>query len=331
MLNLPNASKTTRRMFALRKLIAALAFVGRHGTIAVALSIVLGIVVPSLAATFKPILGEAVVALLLLSFLRVDPAALGALARRPLIVLAAAAWLMLLLPAAFAGFFTAIGIDRTMPDLYFILILQSCSPALMSAPAMAALMGLDVALTLACLLCSMAVVPLVAGVVTHLFLGQSLIEPVSFGLRLFALIGGSAVGAAIIRRIAGGKTIAANYELLDGLSVLAMFIFAMAAMDGVTAAALADPTFVAVLTALVFALTIGTIVVTTLVFLAAGRERALAIGILTSNRNMGVMLTAATGFAVPPVGWLYFGLAQFPIYLLPVVLKWFAGRIAENR
>ena len=330
MLNSTEASKSTRRMLLLTKFMAVFAFVGRYGTIAVALSIFLGIAFPTLAAICKPWLGEAVVALLVLSFLRVSPAALGALARRPLIVLLASGWLMLLLPAAFAMVLTAIGLHKTMPDLYFILILQSCSPALMSAPAMAALMGLDVALTLACMLGSMAVVPLVAGISTHLFLGQSVIEPLSFSLKLFALIAGSAAGAAIIRRVASGKRIEANYEFLDGLSVLAMFVFAMAAMDGVTAYALAQPGFVAVLTTFVFALSIGTIFVTTLVFAPAGRERAFAIGILTGNRNMGVML-AATGFAIPPVAWLYFGLAQFPIYLLPVVLKWLAGRMAENR
>jgi BASS family bile acid:Na+ symporter len=318
-------------MYLLTKFMAAFAFIGRYGTIAVALSLLLGIVFPTLAAAFKPILGETVVALLVLSFLRVNPVALGALARRPLIVLAASAWLMLLLPAAFAIFFTAIGLDRTIPDLYFILILQSCSPALMSSPAMAALIGVDVALTLACLLCSMAVVPVVAGIGTHLFLGQALIEPVSFSLKLFALIAGSAAAAVLIRRIAGGAAIEKRYEVLDGLSVLAMFIFAMAAMDGVTEYAMAEQAFVADLTALAFGLTIGTILVTTLAFfLFAGRERALAIGILTGNRNMGVML-AATGFAIPPIGWLFFGVAQFPIYLLPVALKWLARRMAENR
>jgi BASS family bile acid:Na+ symporter len=333
MLNSLHASKTARRMFPLTKIMAtfaaALAFIGRHGTIAVALSIVLGLLLPGLAALFKPVLGEAVVALLVLSFLRVNPVALGALARRPLIVLGATAWLMLLLPAVFAGLFTALGLKATMPELYFILILQSCSPALMSAPAMAALMGLDVALTLACLLGSMVAVPFVAALVTHIFLGAALIAPFDFGVRLFALIAGSAAAAAVIRWWFGGTAIEARYELLDGFSVIAMFIFAMAAMDGVTAHALADPRLVAALTALTFALTIGTIVVTTLVFLAAGRERAFAIGILTGNRNMGVML-AATGFAVPPTGWLYFGLAQFPIYLLPVVLKWLAARMSRQ-
>lgn len=330
MLNSPNASKTATRMFVLKNFMAAVAFLGRHGTVVVALTIFVAIAFPGFTAPFKPALGEAVVAMLVLSFLRVSPAALGALARRPRVVLLASVWLMLLLPIALAGLFTVIGINRTMPDLYFILILQSCSPALMSAPAMAALMGLDVALTLACMLGSMAVVPLVAGVGTHVFLGQSVIEPLSFSLKLFALIGGSAAAGAVIRRVAGGKTIEANYEFLDGLSVAAMFIFVMAAMDGVTANALEQPALVAALTALVFALSIGTMFITTLLFLPAGRERAFAIGILTGNRNMGVMLTA-TGFAVPPIAWLYFGLAQFPIYLLPVVLRWLARRMAENR
>jgi BASS family bile acid:Na+ symporter len=316
-------------MSVLSKFMTALAFLGRHGTIAVALSILLGLVLPELAAAFKPILGETVVALLVLSFLRVSPKSLGVLARRPLVVLIATVWLMLVLPFAFAVLFTAIGLKDAVPDLYFILILQCCSPALMSAPAMAALMGLDVALTLACLLGSMAVAPFVAGLVTHLFLGEALITPGAFGLKLFALIAGSAAAAAVIRRIAGGAAIEARYQFLDGLSVIAMFVFAMAAVDGVTAAALADPRRVGGLTALAFALTVGTILVTTLVFLPAGRERALAIGILTGNRNMGVMLTA-TGFAIAPVGWLYFGLAQFPIYLLPVLLKWLAGRIGRS-
>jgi BASS family bile acid:Na+ symporter len=333
MLNSRHASKTARRMFLLTKimaaLMAALAFLGRHGAIAVALSVVLGLALPGLAALLKPWLGEAVVALLILSFLRVRPAALGALARRPLVVLGATMWLMLLLPLVFAVLFTAIGLKATMPELYFILILQCCSPALMSSPAMAALMGLDIALTLACLLGSMVVVPFVAALVTHVFLGEALIAPLTFGLRLFALIGGSAAAAAAIRWAVGGAAIEARHQPLDGMSVIAMFIFAMAAMDGVTAHALADPRLVAALAALAFALTVCTIVVTTLIFLAAGRERAFAIAILTGNRNMGVML-AATGFAVPPIGWLYFGLAQFPIYLLPVVLKWLAARLSRG-
>ena len=315
-------------MVIVNRFIAALGFLGRHGTVAVAVSILIGLAWPGLAATLKPALGEAVVGLLILSFLRVSPKALVALARRPLLVLAATGWLMLILPVILASLFTALGLAASLPDLYFILILQSCAPAMMAAPAMAALIGVDAELTLACLLCSMAIAPFVAGALTHVFLGQSLISPLALGVRLFALIAGSGAAAAIIRRVAGSDRIEARYELLDGLSVIAMFIFAAAAMDGVPAHALAEPRLVAALTAVTFALALGTMLVTTIVFLAAGRDRAFAIGILTSNRNMGVIL-AATGFAVPPLAWLYFGMAQFPIYLLPVALKWLGGRLEK--
>jgi BASS family bile acid:Na+ symporter len=315
-------------MFVLNSLIAALAFVGRHGTLTVALSIFIGLLLPSFAAAFKPLLGETIVLLLTLAFLRVSPAALGALVRRPVLVLAAAAWVMLVLPLALAGLFTVAGVKAALPDLYFILILQSCAPGLMSSPALAGLMGLDVALTLAALVLGTAIVPFTASAFMHVFLGTTLIGPFDFGLRLFLLIAGSAALATIIRGIAGNARIEAQRELVDGLSVVGMFIFAMAAMDGVAVHALADPALVGAITALSFALALGVMALTTLVFLPAGRHRAFAIGILASNRNIGVML-AATGFMVPDLAWLYFGVAQFPIYLLPMLLKPVARRLEQ--
>jgi BASS family bile acid:Na+ symporter len=71
---------------------------------------------------------------------------------------------------------------------------------------------------------------------------------------------------------------------------------------------------------LAFALSLGMTAVTTLVFWPAGRARAFAIGLMAGNRNMGLML-AATGFAVSDVAWLYFAVAQFPIYLLPHLMR----------
>jgi len=96
--------------------------------------------------------------------------------------------------------------------------------------------------------------------------------------------------------------------------------FAIAAMDGVSAHIALEPMLVAKLTLLAFALSLGMTAVTTLVFWPAGRARALAIGLLAGNRNMGLMLTA-TGFAVPDLAWLYFAVAQFPIYLLPHLMR----------
>jgi BASS family bile acid:Na+ symporter len=176
---------------------------------------------------------------------------------------------------------------------------------------------------------STAITPLTASLFTHVFLGTALASPFGFGLRLFLIIAGCALAAAIIRRVAGPTFIAAQRERIDGLSVIAMFMFAVAAMDGVADHFRSNPLLVIQLTALAFALALGLIAVTALVFLRAGRARAFAIGLIAGNRNIGLML-AASGFAVPDVAWLYFALAQFPIYLLPHLLKPLVRRLSAN-
>jgi BASS family bile acid:Na+ symporter len=316
-------------MKLLGALAAALSFVGRHGTLVVAASIFVGLAVPDLAAATKPYLGEAIVVLLTLAFLRVDPDELLRHFTRPGLIAAATAWAMLVMPLVLGTGFLAIGLSDRIPGLYLMLVLQMCAPGLMSSPALAALLGLDVALTLATLIISTAITPLTASLFTHVFLGTALASPLGFGLRLFLIITGSALAAAIIRRVVGRTFIEAQQERIDGLSVMAMFMFAVAAMDGVADHFRANPLLVIELTALAFTLALGLIAVTALVFRRAGNARAFAIGLIAGNRNMGLML-AATGFAVPDIAWLYFALAQFPIFLLPHLLKPLARRLAAK-
>jgi BASS family bile acid:Na+ symporter len=308
---------------------AALSLAGRHGTLVAAASVFVGLAIPGLAAACKPYLGEAIVVMLTLAFLRVDPNELFHHFTRPGLVVLATLWAMLLVPTVLGIGFLAFGLDQSMPGLYFMLVLQMSAPGLMSSPALAALLGLDVALTLATLIVSTAITPLTASLFTHVFLGSALASPFGFGLRLFLIIAGCALAAAVIRRVAGPTFIAAQRERIDGLSVIAMFMFAVAAMDGVAGHFRSNPLLVIELTALAFALALGLIAVTALVFLRAGRARAFAIGLIAGNRNIGLML-AASGFAVPDVAWLYFALAQFPIYLLPHLLKPLVRRLSAN-
>src|SRR5215210_5407524 len=77
---------------------AALSWLGRQGTRAVAASIFIGIMAPPLAALLKPIFAYALFMLLCLAFLRVDPAEVRKHFSRPAIVAAAAAWMMLATP-----------------------------------------------------------------------------------------------------------------------------------------------------------------------------------------------------------------------------------------
>ncbi|HZQ12492.1 MAG TPA: Na+-dependent transporter [Pseudolabrys sp.] len=313
-------------MNVFRPFAAALNYVGRHGTLMVAASLFVGLGLPDIAAYCKPVLGPAIIAMLTLAFLRVDPAELRGHWDRPGLIAAASIWVMLVTPAVLGLLFEVTGLNRNMPGLYFMLVLQMSAPGLTSAPALAALIGLDVALTLATLIVCMALTPLTASLFTHYFLGAALPAPVTFGVRLFLLIAGCAAAAAVIRRLAGRDVIERQREAIDGLSVLSMFVFVIAAMDGVFAATRSNPLLVVGLTLLTFVLALGMMAVTALVFRGAGRARALAIGLNAGNRNIGIML-AAVGFHVPDVAWLYFGLAQFPIYLLPHLLKPLARRL----
>jgi BASS family bile acid:Na+ symporter len=308
---------------------AVLSLIGRHGTLIAAGSIVLGLAAPPLAALLKPALGPMIVLMLILAFLRVDPAELRRQWTAPKLVLATMSWNMLVAPLALGLVFVAFGLQRSAPGLYFIMVLQMSAPGLMSAPAIAALLGLDVALTLASLIATVAVTPVTASLFTHAFLGTALADPVAFGVRLFLIIAGSALAAALLRRWAGAALIERQRERIDGLSVLAFGSFAVATMDGVSAHFAAEPKLAAALTLLTFLLSLGMTALTALVFLPAGRGRAFAIGLTAGNRNIGLML-AATGFHAPDVAWLYFALAQLPIYLMPQLLKPLTRRLTEK-
>jgi BASS family bile acid:Na+ symporter len=116
---------------------------------------------------------------------------------------------------------------------------------------------------------------------------------------------------------------------LDGFGVLMYFIFAIAAMDGVTRAAIADPWQVLFVLACVFAVSAGGLLASWLVLQPWRRSERFMIGYGTGQRNMG-LLVAALGAGVPQSTFLFFALAQFPIYLLPWLLRGIAARIRRS-
>jgi BASS family bile acid:Na+ symporter len=310
----------------LAALAAALSWLGRQGTRAVAASIFIGIMVPPLAALLKPVFAYALFVLLCLAFLRVDPAEVRKHFSRPAIVAAAAAWMMLATPLMIGLTLVGLGMSENLPGLYVAMILQAAAPPVISAPTLAALMGLDAALSLATLVVCTALTPLTAPIFATLFVGPSMaISPVALGAKLLALLAGAAIVAALVRRFGGKEWVARQSERIDGLSVISLFFFAVALMDGVLVAILNEPLKMLGLTVLSFALSLGLAALTAFVFARLGMGQALALGLAAGNRNMGLMLAAA-GTAVPDLTWLYFAVAQFPIYLMPAMLKPLARR-----
>jgi hypothetical protein len=309
---------------------AALAWLGRQGTRAIAALVFIGIAVPPLGAVLRPFVTAAIFALLCIAFARVDPAALRSHLRRPAIVLAATAWTMLAVPVLFGATSLALGLDVSAPDLFLALMLQAVAPPMMAAPAIAALMGLDATLVLATLVASSALTPLTAPLFAYALIGPVLtLSPLMLGLKLFAILAGSALVAFVVRRLAGPAAIARRRDELDGLNILVAFVFVAAVTEHVAERFIATPMATIGLAALAFAVSLAVLGLTGAVFAMAGRERAFALAFMVSQRNMGLML-AATGGALPDFVWLYFALCQFPIYLFPQLLKPLVRRFAAR-
>jgi BASS family bile acid:Na+ symporter len=298
---------------------AALAWIGRQGTRAVALSVFVGLALPPLAALLKPAFTASLVVLLCLAFLRVDPGALRTHLARPGLVLAAAAWTMIATPLACGIALVAGGVDAA-PGLILALMFQAMAPPVTSSPALAALMGLDAALALATLLACAAAAPVTTALFAALFLGPATpLSALGLGGRLFALLAGAGIAAALVRRIAGQPWIERQAERIDGLSVIALFVFAVGVMDGVAAQALARPHVALGLVTLAFASTLGLALATAMMFARAGRSAALTLAVSAGLRNLGLMAAAAG--AIPDLTWLYVAIMQFPVYLLPHLVK----------
>ncbi|HEY1474237.1 MAG TPA: Na+-dependent transporter [Pseudolabrys sp.] len=309
---------------------AALAWLGRQGTRALAASVFFGLALPQFAAYVKPHLGEAVFVLLLFSYLRTDPAAFRAHLRSPGLAIAAALWVMVAVPLLFGIAYAQSGLREGIPALYTILILQIAITPITSSAAFAALMGLDVAFSLVALIVCNAMSPLTTVAFSYLFLGSSLFSPLELGIKLFFFFAASGAIAYAIRRFAGAQWIERQSEPIDGLNVIAVFIFAIAAMESVPRNVIADPLFALEVFVLVVIVSCALIGLSVLVFWRAGLERGVAVGLLASFRNIGLVM-AALGASLPDLAWFYFAMAQFPIFLLPALLQPLARRFAKKR
>jgi BASS family bile acid:Na+ symporter len=207
------------------------------------------------------------------------------------------------------------------------LVLQAIASPLMAAPAFATLMGLDATLVLCGMVTSTALLPFTAPLFASAFIGRGLaLSPSALGLKLFAILAGSALVGFTVRRIAGAAAIERQKERIDGFNILVLFVFIAAIMESVAARFLATPVITIGLAALAFVVFVAVLGLTTLLFASAGRARALTLGFMAAQRNVGLML-AATGGALPDLTWLYFAFCYFPIYLSPLLLQPLARRI----
>jgi bile acid:Na+ symporter, BASS family len=225
---------------------------------------------------------------------------------------------------------TLIGRGNLDPGLVLGLAVMGAAPPIMSAPAVAMMLGLEPTLLLSAVLLTTLAAPLVAPLTVDIIAGAAV--PLDVGVliqRMALLVGGATLGAFLLRRWLGMETIRARKETFDGIGVLMYFIFAIAAMDGVMDAALAKPGQVALFLGFAFAMAALGFASAWIVLRPLEDAERFVIGYVTLQRNMGLLI-AALGAAAPKTTFLFFALAQFPIYLTPMLVERLAGRFRSS-
>lgn len=301
---------------------SVLAFLGRYAPQAMAAGVFVGLLLPDLAHTLRPLLAAAVWGLLYLAMLRIEWLALVERMRRPMLVLALLVWMLVISPVAMA--LILMGVELR-PGLEAAMILTAASSSLFSTPALGVMFGLDGALLLLVLVAATLLVPITLPIAALTLLGFDMgADPMMMMVRMVVLVISAAVMAGITRKVIGEARVARAAPLMDGLSVLLLIGFAVGIMDGVTERLIGDPADIAYVAALSFAVYIGMMVLGSVVFLmaipSAGRRGALSAGFISGTRNLAIILAvlpASVDSDLP----LFFAVGQFPIYIMPIILK----------
>lgn len=309
---------------------SALALLGRYGTQGFALSIFLGLALPQFAEAARPLLPVTIFCFTTVVFMRADLGVIAGLVRRPGKLVLTCLWLMAAPALMIAAAFLLVGRAALDPGLLLGIAILGAAPPIMSSPAVAILYGFEPSLIIAGVIVTTVASPLVAPVLVEWLAGSAVpLDRWVLTLRLLLFVGGGIVVATVLRRWLGAQRIRELKPNLDGFGVLMYFIFAIAAMDGVTRAALERPGQVALFVAIAFLISAAGLASAWLALRRFPASERFMIGYGTGQRNMG-LLVAALGAGVPPTTFLFFAIAQFPIYLLPWLLRGIAARIRRR-
>lgn len=290
----------------------------RHGPVLLVAGIFAGLLLPPLAAAFRDVITPTVIGLMTLVLLRVDVAAVLRFLRRPLVVLAVLAVLLIVSPLAAYAAALALGLPG---GLAAALVLMATGCAATSSPAFARLVGLDGDVSFVVAILSTLLVPFTAPPLALGLLGLDLALSLWALMGRLALVVGLPLGLSLLLRAAlGPDRLARGGRAVDGAVVWLVVFYGFGVMDGMLARLLADPAWVLGALLLAFAAAAALNALAAGLMWWAGRGVALAAGLLSGNRNMALylaVLPAATDADVL----LFFALCQFPLFLSPFLLR----------
>lgn len=307
----------------------ALGFVGRHAAPAYALSIFLGLALPQLAAVLRPMIPISIFVFILLSFARANLPGIKAIFQRPA-RMGYGLVLSTLVPPL-VGWIVLWAAPDLDPGIRLGIALMAAAPPLMASPVYAAVLGFENSFALAVLVLGMVLAPFASPFFASILAGAEVpISPLALAQRLIVFIGGGMLAGIALRRITGIERLTVWKNELDGLGVLMFFLFAIAAMDGVIDATLRNPWLVVAILAASTTFSAIAFGISYLLCRHFGFNDQFSVSICIGLRNMGLLIAPIISL-VPQTTFLYFALAQVPIYIAPVILKALKARLEPRR
>ena len=292
------------------------------------LGIVIGVAVQPLAWLLLPMLPFTVYLMLTIVLARLDVERALAHLRKPKVFIVSLIYGFIVLPMALSLIALAMPLS---PGLTAALVVYGTSPPNFAAAALAFVMGLDGALTVATIFAATALHPIVTPLYVEVFASDAIhVSGSELALRLAALIGAAVATAYLVSRWLGPQRRRAATPIFDGLNVLIMVVFAIAIMAGIPDRVIAQPAYALAIIALATSLHLGINLLTVAIFYVTGRGRAMTLGYAHAGRNIAVIM-GVLGAAAPPDAWLFFAMLQFPIYCLPMLLKPLYRKLLPDR
>jgi BASS family bile acid:Na+ symporter len=308
-----------------------LAFIGRHSAAAFGLSIFLGLALPQLAAALRPFIPISIFCFIVLSFARANMAGIRLVWSRPGRLGIALLWSTLVPPAIGFLAIQALGGALLDPGIRLAIALMAAAPPLMASPVFAAVLGFENSLALSILVLGMIATPLTAPAFASILAGAHVpLEPLELAIRLAVFIGGGILVGIAVRHVVGTVRLSSAKHELDGFNVVLFFLFAIAAMDGVIVATLEDPAMIAGFFVLSTLLAAIGFFASYLAMRPFGFNDQFSYSIGIGLRNMGLLIAPIISL-VPKTTFLYFAIAQVPIYLAPILLKAVKHRLERAR
>lgn len=307
-------------------IITCLGFLGRHGSVILAVGVFSGLLLPPLASLMKPLLIPGIIGPFIIALIRMDWQRLLDHISQPWITLLLLLWLLVAAPFLIDVLIGFLPLD---PGLHGSLVLMAAASPLMASASLALIIGLDAPLAVILTFTATALMPLTLPPIALYLLGIEIdIAIFDLMLRLGAVVGGCFTLAWLIRRLLPRGFAVRHAAELDGLAIIGLLVFAIAIMDGVTALSMERPGFVLVATLAVFGLNVFMQAVAALAFAWRGLHLALTAGLCSGNRNLGLLLAALADRASTDL-LIVIAVAQLPIYTLPMMQRWLYRRWLE--